>query len=215
VSFSRSERLALCALLGEKGPDAPTLCEGWTTRDLAAHLVLREHRPDAAAGIVVGPLAAYTARVQHRIAQQHDYADLVAAIRRGPPRLSVFALPGVDERANAVEYFVHHEDVRRGSPGWEPRPLDPGTEDLLWRRLGMARFVLRGAPCGVTLEREGAAGSPASAAITAKRGAPAVTVTGTPGELTVWVAGRQRAAQVRIDGDEGCVTRLSQARWGL
>jgi hypothetical protein len=37
------ERLELCDLLLELGPDAPTLCEGWTTADLAAHLVLREH----------------------------------------------------------------------------------------------------------------------------------------------------------------------------
>ena len=51
MSYSREERLALCALLDETGPDAPTLCEGWTTGDLAAHLVLRERRPDAAAGV--------------------------------------------------------------------------------------------------------------------------------------------------------------------
>ncbi|MGE5287852.1 MAG: TIGR03085 family metal-binding protein [Micromonosporaceae bacterium] len=212
MSFSRSERRALCALLGEKGPQAPTLCEGWSTRDLAAHLVLREHRPDAAAGILGGPLAAYTARVQRKIAQQHDYARLIAIIEQGPPRLSLFGIPGVDERANAVEFFVHHEDVRRGSPGWEPRPLDPGVQDLLWRRLAIARLILRKAPCGVTLQREGAAGSQP---IIAKRGAPAVTVTGTPGELTMWVAGRKAAAQVQMEGDEDCVARLSQARWGL
>ena len=41
----------------ETGPDGPTLCEGWQTRDLAAHLVLRERRPDAAAGVMGGPLA--------------------------------------------------------------------------------------------------------------------------------------------------------------
>jgi uncharacterized protein (TIGR03085 family) len=212
VSFSRSERNALCALLGEKGPDAPTLCEGWMTRDLAAHLVLREHRPDAAAGILGGPLAAYTARVQRKIAGQHDYPDLVDIIRKGPPRLSLFGIPGVDERANAVEFYIHHEDVRRGSPGWQARPLEPEIEDLLWRRLGMARFVLRRAPCGVTLVREGAAGTQP---IIAKRGTPAVTVTGAPGELTLWIAGRRPAARVQVDGDEDCVARLSKARWGL
>ena len=67
MSYSREERRALCALLDETGPDAPTLCEGWTTGDLAAHLVLRERRPDAAAGVAGGPLAGYTARVQQRI----------------------------------------------------------------------------------------------------------------------------------------------------
>ena len=68
VSYSRDERLALSALLEATGPDAPTLCAGWTTGDLAAHLVLRERLLDAAAGVMGGPLAGYTKRVQSRIA---------------------------------------------------------------------------------------------------------------------------------------------------
>src|SRR5262249_33102419 len=63
VSYARDERTALCALLGETGPGAPTLCEGWRTGDLAAHLVMRERRPDAAAGLLGGPLAGHTRRV--------------------------------------------------------------------------------------------------------------------------------------------------------
>ncbi len=195
-------------LLSEEGPDAPTLCEGWATRDLAAHLVLREHRPDAAVGVLGGPLAGYTTRVQARIAQQHDYPRLINMIRQGPPLLSVFAIPGMDERANVVEYYVHHEDVRRASPGWEPRRFDPAMEDTLWGRLGMARLLLRKAPCGVVLRRED---SPDAQPITAKRGTPAVTVTGTPGELTLWALGRTSAARVRMDGDADAVTRLRQS----
>ena len=124
MSFSRDARDALCGLLSEKGPHAPTLCEGWATRDLAAHLVLREHRPDAAIGILGGPFALCTVHVRHDIAQRYDYPRLIEMIRQGPPRLSVFGIPGMDERANAVEYFAHHEDVRRAAPGWEPRRLD-------------------------------------------------------------------------------------------
>ena len=154
MSYSRDERLALCALLDETGPDAPTLCEGWTTGDMAAHLVLRERRPDAAAGVAGGPLAGYTARVQQRLKDRTPFPDLVRMIRSGPPRLSVMALPGVDERANAVEFFVHHEDVRRGAPGWEPRELGRGESDMLWRRLRLARFMLRKAPVGVELARD-------------------------------------------------------------
>ena len=123
MTYSRDERRALCALLDETGPGAPTLCEGWTTLDLAAHLVLRERRPDAGAGMLGGPLAGYTARVQRKIAERTPYDQLVQAVREGPPRLSMFGLPGMDERANLVEYFVHHEDVRRAAPGWEPRVL--------------------------------------------------------------------------------------------
>jgi uncharacterized protein (TIGR03083 family) len=46
-TLARAERAALCDLFDEVGPDAPTLCAGWTTRDLAAHLVIRERRADA------------------------------------------------------------------------------------------------------------------------------------------------------------------------
>jgi uncharacterized protein (TIGR03083 family) len=60
VTHARDERTALCDLLTELGPDQPTLCAGWQTGDLAAHLVLREHRPDAGAGVLGGPLSGYT-----------------------------------------------------------------------------------------------------------------------------------------------------------
>ena len=216
MSYSRDERLALCALLDETGPDAPTLCEGWTTGDLAAHLVLREHRPDAAAGVAGGPLAGYTARVQQRIRQRIPFPDLVRMIRSGPPRLSVMALPGMDERVNAVEFFVHHEDVRRAADGWEPRALGSGESDMLWDRLRMARFMLRKAPVGVELARDD--GGPAahntggaSYRITARNATPAVTVVGSPAELTLWVMGRRAAARVRMDGIQAAVTKLAGA----
>jgi uncharacterized protein (TIGR03085 family) len=238
VSYSREERLALCALLEKTGPDAPTLCEGWNTGDLAAHLVLRERRPDAAGGVLGGPLAGYTARVQNRIKERTSFADLVRTIRSGPPRLSVMAIPGVDERANAVEFFVHHEDVRRAAPGWAPRELSRGESDLLWQRLRLARFMLRKAPVGVELARDGAdVGADVGAVnpdgptyripdgptyripdgptyrITAKNATPAVTVIGSPAELTMWVMGRTATAKVRFDGIEAAVTKLTEASW--
>ena len=218
MSYSREERLALCALLDETGPDAPTLCEGWTTGDLAAHLVLREHRPDAAAGVTGGPLAGYTARVQQRIRQRIPFPDLVRMIRSGPPRLSVMALPGMDERINAVEFFVHHEDVRRAADGWEPRALASGESDMLWGRLRMARFMLRKAPVGVELARDDV--DPAADntdgvpyRITARNATPAVTLVGSPAELTLWVMGRRTAARVRMDGIQAAVTKLAEATW--
>jgi uncharacterized protein (TIGR03085 family) len=218
VSYSRDERLALCALLDETGPDAPTLCEGWTTGDLAAHLVLRERRPDAAAGVAGGPLAGYTARVQQRLRQRIPFAELVRIIRSGPPHLSVMALPGMDERINAVEFFVHHEDVRRAADGWEPRALGSGESDMLWGRLRMARFMLRKAPVGVELARDDvdpAAGNTDGVPfrITARNATPAVTVVGSPAELTLWVMGRRAAARVRMDGIQAAVTKLAEANW--
>jgi uncharacterized protein (TIGR03085 family) len=216
MTLARDERLALCALLDETGPDAPTLCEGWTTRDLAAHLVLRERRPDAGAGILGGPLAGYTRRVQRTLTARTSYADLVAAVRNGPPRLSPFALPGVDERANVVEFFVHHEDVRRGTPGWGERKVPPALAEALWSRLPMARMVLRKAPVGVELARDDVTDpGPRRVRITAKARTPVVTVTGSPAELTLWALGRTSAAQVRLDGAEPAIRRLTDAHWRL
>ena len=218
MSYSREERLALCALLDKTGPDAPTLCEGWTTGDLAAHLVLRERRPDAAGGVIGGPLAGYTARVQKRIRARTPFPDLVRIIRSGPPRLSPMAIQGVDERANAVEFFVHHEDVRRAAPDWEPRELGRGQSSMLWQRLRSARFMLRKAPVGVELARDdiGRDGGRTDALayrITAKNATPAVTVIGSPAELTMWVMGRTTAARVRMDGTQPAVSKLAEASW--
>src|SRR5215469_9671632 len=149
MSYSRDERRALCVLLDETGPDGPTLCTGWATRDLAAHLVLREHRMDADIGLLGGPLAGYTARVQRGLTKRIPFPQLVQIIRDGPPRLSFFGLPGMDQRANTTEYFVHHEDVRRAAPSWEPRELSRGFADALWSRLAFARLILRKLPVGV------------------------------------------------------------------
>ncbi len=219
MRYARDERAALCALLDETGPREPTLCQGWTTLDLAAHLVLREHRPDAGAGLLGGPLAAHTRRVQRKLTERTPFPRLVQMVRSGPPRLSLFGLPGVDERANVVEYFVHHEDVRRARPGWEPRKLDQDLVEVLWRRLGMAKFILRKAPVGVELARDDepeptASGGP-RIRITAKARTPVVTVTGAPAELTMWALGRTAAAQVRLDGSEAAVSAIKAASWRL
>lgn len=214
MSFAREERIALCALLDKTGPDAPTLCEGWRTLDLAAHLVLRESRPDAAAGVLGGPLAGHTQRVQRALVERTPYSQLVAAIRNGPPRLSLFRLPGMEERANLAEFFVHHEDVRRAAAGWEPRELPAGLADALWRQLRMARLLLRRAPVGIELARDDMAGSPGQVVrITAKARTPVVTITGPPAELLLWAMGRTSAARVRMDGSEADLAKLAAPGW--
>jgi len=215
MSFARDERVALCALLDETGPEAPTLCKGWQTLDLAAHLVLRERRPDAAAGVMGGPLAGHTERVRRMIIARTPYQQLVDEIRNGPPRLSVFSVPGMDERLNTVEYFVHHEDVRRGADGWEPRDIGAGLTDLLWQRLRVARLLFRKARVGIELVRDDVPAGPGRqrVRITAKARTPMVTVTGGPAELTLWALGRTAAARVRLDGSEPDVRKLTQADW--
>jgi uncharacterized protein (TIGR03085 family) len=221
VTYARDERLAVAALLDKVGPDEPTLCTGWRTADLAAHLVLREHRPDAALGVIGGPLAGHTRKMQQRLISRTPFPALVELVRTGPPRASLFGIPGADARMNLVEFFVHHEDVRRGQPGWEPRELAAGLSDQLWRQLRAARLMLRKAPVGVEFARDGAApagtgpGGPDAAPvrITAKARAPMVTVTGTPAELTMWAFGRTGAARVRLTGSDPDVAALASDGW--
>ena len=211
MSYSQEERLALSALLEEIGPDAPTLCAGWATRDLAAHLVLRERRPVAAAGVLGGPAAGHTRRVQEHLKKRHSYPELIGMFRSGPPRFSPFSIPGFDERANTVEYFVHHEDVRRATADWEPRAISAGLSDALWRGLRATRFLLRKAPVGVELARDNGGGGQ-SHRVTVRNATPVVTVVGPPAELTLWAMGRTSAARVRFDGTDDAVEAMRKWR---
>ena len=56
-NYAQIERQELCDLFESVGPDHPTLCEGWTAADLAAHLVLRENSLKAFGLVVPGYLA--------------------------------------------------------------------------------------------------------------------------------------------------------------
>lgn len=206
---AQSERHALCNLLLEVGPDAPTLCAGWTTRDLAAHIIVRESRPDAAGGILIKPLAAYGEKVRQGVAQR-DWKSLVEAIRNGPPRLSPMRLSFLDRLTNTVEFFVHLEDVRRAQPNWEPRPLLDDLESQLRTSITQGgRLFARKSPCGLILQI--AQGS----SIVAKKGEPSVTVTGEVGELIMFVYGRQNHARVDISGPDDLVQAVRSTSFGV
>ncbi|MBO8194687.1 TIGR03085 family protein [Streptomyces oryzae] len=208
-THAKRERLLLADLLETHGPDAPTLCEGWKTRDLAAHTVVRERRSDAAGGLLIKQLAPRLERVQGEFAAK-PYDELVQLIRTGPPRMSPFALKQVDEAANTVEFFIHAEDVRRAQPDWTPRELDPVFEDALWRRLETAaRMYGRKSPVGLVLRR------PNGQTAVANRGTPVVTAVGAPSELLLFVSGRQEHADVELDGDKDALARVTQANLGL
>lgn len=210
VTHARAERSALCDLLDRLGPDAPTLCAGWTTHDLAAHLVLRERRPDAMAGIALRPLAGYTESVQRELKARHGYAGLVALLRR--PGGLYGLLPGLDAQVNTLEFLVHHEDVRRAQPDWTPRRLPGDLERMVWRRLRLlGRLMLRRSPVGVVLrERPGGA-----AALAGPSGGERVELAGAPSELLLFCFGRQRHARVEQTGDPEAIARLADAPLGL
>ncbi|TMR10001.1 TIGR03085 family protein [Nonomuraea turkmeniaca] len=209
MTHARGERAALCDLLDRLGPDAPTLCAGWTTYDLAAHLVLRERRPDAMGGIALKPLAGYTASVQNGLKAKHPYPELVGMVRK--PGGVYGLLPFLDEAVNALELFVHHEDVRRAQPSWEPRELSPDLDRLIWKRVSSgARLMLRRSPVGVVLHRLGG-----GVALGGPRQGARVEVTGTASELLMFCFGRQEHARVELAGDPSAVSRLREAHLGM
>lgn len=206
--YAQQERRALADLFLGVGPEAPTLCEGWQARDLAAHLVVRERRPDAAPGILIGRLAGYTDRVQRSVRDGRSWPELVAAVRTGPP--FPFRLGMVDEPVNTTEFFIHHEDVRRAQEGWAPRELDSGLARALWSRVRlMARAARRKAPVGVVFE------APGYGRVVVRSDQPPVTVVGDPGELALVVFGRQSAARVEMTGDPETVDQIRRARFGI
>lgn len=205
MSVAQRERAALVETMRAVGPDAPTLCEGWKTRDLAAHLVIREYRPDAMPGILIPYFASHTEKVQNQVAET-DWDALVDKVASGPPVYSPLKL--LDPVANVAEMFIHHEDVRRAQRGWEPRGLEPALGNSLRRTLPlMARMTLAKMPARVALRT-----SEGKTVLTAGQG-PAVTVTGAPEELLLFAVGR--TAKVEFDGEAAAAQAVRDAPKGL
>jgi uncharacterized protein (TIGR03085 family) len=206
TSFARAERDRLCDLALDAGPDAPTLSGDWTVRELVAHLVVRENSP-LSIGIVVPPLAPLTEKKTERVARK-SFEKLVRKVRH--PR-NPMALPGVDAALNTAEYFVHHEDIRRATDGWEPRTLQPDEQDALWK---VARVSGKGLirPAGVpVVVRRTDTGAEAGL----RPGSDPVVVSGLPSELVLFLYGRQQTRGLTFDGPPERVTKLRNASLGI
>ncbi|MGH7910853.1 MAG: maleylpyruvate isomerase family mycothiol-dependent enzyme [Candidatus Dormibacteraceae bacterium] len=190
LPLDQRERLELCSLLLELGPDAPTLCEGWTTFDLAAHLTLREHFRRW------GP-----ARMQSTKAL--GFPAIVARLQRGAP-LVPWRIPRLRTFLNGTEYFIHHEDVRRAN-GQSRRTDRPDLDQLAWRTTGLlgrgsARAIR---PFGLELRTpDGRCRRFGSS--------PAAVVTGQPTELLLYASGRRTVAEVQVSGDADAVAALKK-----
>jgi uncharacterized protein (TIGR03085 family) len=199
-------RRSLAEELLEAGPDAATLCAGWTVRDLAAHLVVREHRPDAALGIAVPALARWTARVQTAEAAE-PFPEVVEAFAAGPPLLSPFRIPLVARLADPAEFAIHREDVRRARPGWQPLPVDPALFDVLWQRLrAIGSITARRSPVGIRVVRTDAPGN-----LQLNRRSPQIILRGDPLEILLRMSGRDEV-DVEVIGDEAAVRVFNSAR---
>ena len=196
MSFAQKERERLSALLLKVGPDAPTLNEGWTTQDLAVHLLIREAKPAAAPGIFLDALSGVTDKETEK-QKARPYDEVVREWAAGPP---VWVKP-FDSAMNTSEHFIHHEDVRRGGGEVKPREFSQAVNQGLFslaKRFG--KLTLRNAPVPVILTPP--TFPPATVgdkAGVAERGDRVLRVSGEPGELLLWASGR-KAVEVELTG---------------
>jgi uncharacterized protein (TIGR03085 family) len=211
MSIVQRERAALVDILAAVGPDAPTLCEGWTTRHLLAHLLVRERRLDAIPGLVFGPLAPHTARLQTRLSTTTTWEGLLGMFASGPPLHSPFKV--LDPVASIHEMFVHHEDVRRAQTGWQPRELDAHTSAAVKRRVpvisraGMSK-ALTVAGARLTLR------TPDNQKVVEVGSGCPVMATGEPMELLLFAFGRN-AVRIDFSGDDDIITAVRAAKRGF
>jgi uncharacterized protein (TIGR03085 family) len=212
LQFDTQERLALCDLFEELGADAPTLIEGWTAQDLAAHLVLRER--DLIAGpclVLPGPFQRFAERRRVRLARQREFAWLVARIRSGPPP-GLFRIGWVRSLANLNEFFVHHEDVRRANSLGPRSALTPAFEAALWRNVHRGSRYLSRRLRGVGLE---IGWSGTGQRMTVRRAQLTARLSGAPGELLLYLFGRRAAARVEVTGAAEAVATVHRTHFGM
>jgi uncharacterized protein (TIGR03085 family) len=212
LPLDAQERRGLCDLFEELGADAPTLLPGWTAKDLAAHLVQREH--DLVAGpclVLPGWFQRFAERRRVRLAKRRDFEWLVERIRSGPPP-GMFRIGWVRAVPNLNEFFVHHEDLRRAN-GLGPRDcLTPAMEAALWRNVRQGSHYLSRRLREVGLEI-GWAGT--DQRMTVREAAPAARLSGPPGELLLYLFGRQAAARVEVTGPAQALATVRRTRFGM
>ncbi|MBA2445988.1 MAG: TIGR03085 family protein [Nocardioidaceae bacterium] len=202
---SQVERARLCLLLDELGPSAPTLSGDWDTHHLAAHLRLREGNLLSQLQTALPGKAA--SAMEARVARG-DFAALVEEVRGGPPRLTIYGTAKTDKLLNTLEFFVHHEDVRRAMQEmFAPRQLPQWAQDEIWGQIrAFAKVPMRKSPVGVVL-----APSDRDDAVLAVRGNAPAVLRGLPSELTLFAFGRGAVADVDITGPADSVEQLRAA----
>jgi len=211
VPLDMQERFELCDLLHELGPSVATLLDGWTAHDLAAHVVLRER--DLVAGpclVLPGALQRFAERRRATLARDKDFPWLVTRIRSGPP-VGFFRIGWVRALANLNEFFVHHEDVRRANH-LGPRALSAEMDAGLWRnvRRGGRYLSRRLDTCGLEVEWAGT-----GERVMVRAGSPTAVLSGSPGELLVYLFGRQAAARVEVSGSPEAVAAVHRTHFGM
>ena len=194
----KTEREALCDLFLELGPDAPTMCAGWTTSDVAVHLIVCEARPQAWLAIPIGDRVSLLDRYFDRVVakeRERGWDGLVQRVRKGAA-FGPTKYQAVRGRMMGREFVIHHEDVRRAN-GLGPRTGIPEVQAFAWAKLPAfaKRMLVVSDPHGFELIH------PDGRHRTMKQGAPVVQLTGEPLEQLLYTFGRTSVAQVTILGD--------------
>jgi uncharacterized protein (TIGR03085 family) len=193
--LQEGERAAIGDLVTELGPDAPTLCEGWTTKDLVIHLHICESRPDAWLAVPLGNRSKVLRRHFEKVIDREraiEWPALVERLRRGPQR-GPTSRQSVRERMLLREYLIHHEDIRRAN-GMGIRTGIPELQDAAWKLApGFARrMVAVNGKHGVELV------TPDGRSKVVQKGDDRVRLRGEPLELLLYAFGRTGAANVEV-----------------
>ncbi len=207
AAYVRQERQALVASALKAGPEAPTLCEGWDVKDLVCHLIVRENSLMAAAGIAVPAFAGLTEKEMRRLRRQ-PFEKLVERLRRH--RLTFFSLPPLDAAFNTLEYFVHHEDIRRAAPGWRRRKLSAAAADVLWQALrAQGPALVRSAGVPVVVRR-----TDTGVTTTLTPGRQPVEVSGPVSEVVIYLHGRDQVRDLAFAGPHDKVAKVRRSDLG-
>lgn len=211
MNLAQRHRQSLCDAAQTAGPEAPTLCAGWTVGDLLAHVVVHDSRPDAALGAVL-PMATRHTDAVHNSLVALPFEDLLAKARSGPPRWSPARWSRVDEAINVTEFVVHREDIVRADPDWqdEATGADPETSAAAWSSVRLiGRLLYRTSPTGVVVRVP-----ELGRAVMRRppRGRGTVVVTGQPVEVLLHAFGRNDHARVDLSGEVNDIAASADAR---
>ena len=136
--------------LSEKEWRQPSLCEGWTVRQVAAHLALQNTTWAAMPRVMLGIVrhGGMNGAI-HAMACRHAGLPVEAIIGEIRDRIGVWRpLPTVTFRETAIDYLVHGQDI--AIPLGRTLPVPPGlaviAADRVWSRSRMfhARKKLAG-----------------------------------------------------------------------
>lgn len=203
MTLAQRQRALICDLFQELGPFAPTLDEGWKTQDLAAHLWIREHRPQAMLGLFSEKFSDMTARIQMEALHTYGYIGLVDRLRTP----ALFIRP-VDSVMNGAEFFIHHMDVLRAND--RDQTLSPRDEESLRKSIKMfAGGVAKKYGDRVVIDTND------GKQLEFGQGTRPVHLIGKPSEIIMFVSGRTDHAKVELVGEPDAVRKFTESAVGI